>query len=368
MRFTKFFIFSLLLLILLAPLAYTHAANDFKFFGKPLVPVCGDKNVCTICDIFRLLQNLINFGLSTVVLVAIVILAYGGILMLFSGASLALHDKGKRYITNSAIGILIVFTSWLAIDTVIKLLAQGNNTLGIGPWNKITCNAPAFPTKTGINPDLRQPAGYTDGYPNDILDQQLAQPPEGSSLTQSTPNGTCVNFSSEYETYINEASAKYGVSPARIKAIITVESHGDPNAVSDHGAIGIMQVLPSTAQLFDRSATPEKLMDPKYAIDMGTRYENYLFDLYGRDSNGKDLAAAAYNGGPAANKPSVNCPGLKRWQCEWDVSGCYPNPTEPQCTENNKNDRPGHRGYGPTRAYVPLVNTLDNKYNYGTCT
>jgi soluble lytic murein transglycosylase-like protein len=84
-----------------------------------------------------------------------------------------------------------------------------------------------------------------------------------------------------------------GLSPQLVSAIIDVESHGDPAAVSRAGAQGLMQLMPDT------SATYGVLnaFDPYENISGGCRY---MHDLLHRYHNNMSLALAAYNAGPGA--------------------------------------------------------------------
>jgi soluble lytic murein transglycosylase-like protein len=84
-----------------------------------------------------------------------------------------------------------------------------------------------------------------------------------------------------------------GVPAALIRAVVDVESRGNPNAVSRAGAQGLMQLMPATQALY-RVCDP---FDPTANVDGGTRY---LHDLLVRYHHDIQLALAAYNAGPGA--------------------------------------------------------------------
>ncbi len=105
-----------------------------------------------------------------------------------------------------------------------------------------------------------------------------------------------------YEPLIRDAATSHGLDPGLVKAVVAVESGFDPHAVSDKGAVGLMQVLPATGERYgvqaDRRRTvDQKLMDPKLNLAIGTRY---LSDLVAMFPDRVDLALAAYNAGENA--------------------------------------------------------------------
>jgi len=93
---------------------------------------------------------------------------------------------------------------------------------------------------------------------------------------------------------IAAAAQRHNVHPALVKSIVAAESNFNSSAVSPKGAIGLMQLMPATAQQY--GADPN---DPEQNIDAGTRYLHSLMKRYRGYKDCLNRAIAAYNAGPA---------------------------------------------------------------------
>ena len=100
--------------------------------------------------------------------------------------------------------------------------------------------------------------------------------------------------SSSYDAAITRAARDTLVQPELVRAVIVVESGFNPRAISRRGAIGLMQLLPSTARRYGAF----NAFDPEQNIRAGVKY---LADLISRYGEGRlDLVLAAYNAGENA--------------------------------------------------------------------
>jgi hypothetical protein len=119
----------------------------------------------------------------------------------------------------------------------------------------------------------------------------IYMPSESSFLGQSRP---AMNIDRDgVESLVREAAERHNVDPALVRAVIETESNWNPGAVSRKGAMGLMQLVPTTAQRFGAN----DLFNPKQNVDAGVHYLKTLLERY----NGNlDLALAAYNAGEGA--------------------------------------------------------------------
>ena len=95
------------------------------------------------------------------------------------------------------------------------------------------------------------------------------------------------------ERIVHEAADRHNVDPALVRAVIETESNWNPSAISRKGAVGLMQLMPTTAQRFGAN----DFYTPQQNVEAGVTYLKTLLERY----NGNlDLALAAYNAGEGA--------------------------------------------------------------------
>ena len=119
------------------------------------------------------------------------------------------------------------------------------------------------------------------------------------------------------KTALRDASQRHAIDYELLQALIAAESGFDAQAVSPKGAIGLMQLMPATAQRYGvqsdkKSSVETKLFDPRVNIAAGSRY---LRDLISMFPGELDLAIAAYNAGEGAVQRAGNkIPNYKETQ------------------------------------------------------
>ena len=149
----NFFLISSFLLLLIFVFSFplpTHASPDSGLVqcGRQFFDASSENTQnCTICDLISLAQNLMNQAVTYFAApIAALMLGYGGFLMVIAGVrggSAQQFTQGKKVLANAVIGIVILFTSWLMVDTLLKSIGAYNNS-NFGPWNVIKCESPAI--------------------------------------------------------------------------------------------------------------------------------------------------------------------------------------------------------------------------------
>lgn len=145
---------------------------------------------------------------------------------------------------------------------------------------------------------------FFKGGPSLVDGQVVAEPEPTAAGARSRKLLTFFEISTNYKAVrhlMREATQTHNIEFELLQALIATESGFDPVVVSPRGAVGLMQVLPTTAERY--GVTASQLTDPRSNLRAGARHLRALMNLFpGR----LDLALAAYNAGDGAVRRAGN--------------------------------------------------------------
>jgi len=156
-------------------------------------------------------------------------------------------------------------------------LAQGANSISDLASFYFSTLFGVAPCASAVKPFI------SDGHftPADLSNHGAFHPPQDPQKTANIPS------------LIQQAAKKHNIPEAFVRSIVAAESNFDVDAISAKGAIGLMQLMPDTAQEYGADPTI-----PEQNIDAGARYLRFLMDKYARYHHPLERVIAAYNAGP----------------------------------------------------------------------
>lgn len=155
--------------------------------------------------------------------------------------------------------------------------------------------------------------GFADLIYKEIMRSQGHDPatvvdPIAARNTQFRMRGDLIErVRGQWDDMIQSVSARYGVDPHLVTAVIARESAGNPNAISPKGAKGLMQLMDGTAG----DMGVRSVFSPLDNINGGVRYLKMMLDTF---SGNEELALAAYNAGPGAVRRFDGVPPFRETQ------------------------------------------------------
>ena len=213
---------------------------------------------------------------------------------------------------------------WLLISSSILLI-----TLGLGARNasaevvsvvdehghRVFINLESAQPKTSTVPAATvTPVSAKSSGPSDTASPTantevpgIMPPPSPPTGATADPSGNAPLSNDRLEQLIKTVAERHNVDPALVRAVIRTESNGDPAAVSNKGAQGLMQLMPTTAA--EMGVT--NAFNPQENLEGGVRYLRQLLSRYGGDL---DKALAAYNAGASAVDRAKGVPHYRETQ------------------------------------------------------
>ena len=177
----------------------------------------------------------------------------------------------------SARAEIIVLTSGRTISVKSHRIQGESIVLTLRTGGEVTCDRSLIEK---ILPDeVPYPEPVVENSPN----SDGRPTADAGELLRATPYGEIIAAMSE----------AHGVDPLLVRALIQVESNYKPGARSRKGAMGLMQLMPATARVYN----VRNPFDPRANIEAGVKHLRSLIDRFG---NELELALAAYNAGEGA--------------------------------------------------------------------
>lgn len=151
-------------------------------------------------------------------------------------------------------------------------------------------------------PSQAQIASYLDEHGKLVYVNGDSPKRKDEGTISPTPTAQSANAPGDHlDQIVQQAADRHNLDPALVKAVISTESDWNPWAISRKGAVGLMQLIPATAERFGVG----NAFDPAQNVEGGTSYLKSLLDHYNGDLT-KTLAA--YNAGQRAVDQSGGIP------------------------------------------------------------
>ncbi|MDP1689198.1 MAG: transglycosylase SLT domain-containing protein [bacterium] len=330
-------IFVTLLLFLIVIPTVTNAFSLIepdKCSGNLCIPK-GAK-YCTICDGLNVVKSGMEYLIDIGVVVAVLIITYGAILIMVGGAMPAKIQEGRKAITASVVGVILMLMAWIIVNQVFFMFVSGGGITG-KPWNKIECPqeerldcilGPGTPiasrgTSTG--------RGSTANCETNVA-ESMSRLSGGGTICNGEGSCPASCDTSAFDTYITKYAN--GVPEPLIKKIIAIESGCRANIGKDQSvdgkSCGLMQVVSANCVTDPEENIRLGMIILKNAYNEANSYRNQ----YGNAASVEELTYSIYNGGGENVKLSKDCnsangfPPIPKWGCPIDpgplpYNACY---------------------------------------------
>lgn len=248
MRFLRYLVLAVFFAGTLVPsLAHAQASRSFIESIVPQTGTCTCQNVqiegtgetapsapsygCILDTVQRAINALVFIG----VIVVILCIVYAGFLFMTAGGSTEALIRGRRVITNSILGLIIILFSWVTIDFIMKFVYKPDAVISgsaqLGPWNAIW--SASEESKCLV---VRNPVPVTTGVVDFIRGITGGLPQIGTARTPCIDSHPGCGVPAIMSQGLNENQAR------AMSCIAMTESSGDPTQVSNTGACGLFQI------------------------------------------------------------------------------------------------------------------------------
>jgi len=106
---------------------------------------------CQLCHFLVMLEGIINFAMALVIIIAVLMFTVGGFMFLVAAGNPGTVNQAREIIRTVAIGLAIIFLSWIAVNTVFTFIGVADWTGLKGGWFQIKCPIKIDPTKETLN-------------------------------------------------------------------------------------------------------------------------------------------------------------------------------------------------------------------------
>lgn len=318
------------------------------FFG-PIIPQAGNQGTCPASwgMVILVINNIISFALTvSIVFVAPLMIAWSGFLYVINPYDPSGISKAKSILINTFSGIAIALAAWMIVDAVMAVLYSpehpGETWYSLVGGGVGTGGVPPCLEQAGTSsaPPVSAPATLTVAPTRTLL--TFPTTPTFTPTLSSSAINSAATGASAYRSQVCAEAAQQGIAGQcnHLLGMLGVESGGNRMARSGAGAVGLMQLIPTTAAQMGvtacqgssntspSAACVSALQDPATNIRAGVRLYAQNYQRYNGDVSN---ATAAYNAGSGSGNngdgtrqafsPSQNCPGMYAWQCPINPGG-----------------------------------------------
>jgi hypothetical protein len=131
MTMKKIFSRKILGVVLLVGLMFVFMIPVLAADGDGIVP-CGHDKACTLCDLITGLKKLFDYGITTIIIICLACATFAGVMYVVSSGNESTMESAKNFLKASLIGLAVVLSAWVIVNTVITVLIPTQSDLGIG--------------------------------------------------------------------------------------------------------------------------------------------------------------------------------------------------------------------------------------------